>query len=361
MTGIGQPVRNRIRQVLPSGGRMSRPAMWLGSALLFVGLTLGGLLLVSTFFGGSLPRFDPRLFTGGALAAMAGFLLVYFAADGLRLWFVLRSLGARVRLVQIVPLVFINLLFSNITPLATGGGFAQVVYLQRRGVPVGTSAAATTIRTIIAMLAIFCAAPLFQILNASAAAEEIGRGTLQSIAVVIALYLAGFLVLLRRPFWISGAVSRGLGLMVWLHLLRKERRDRWSEAVRRETAEFANSFSRFLSGSRRHAIGAVLATLTFLLTLFSFPALLLMLLDYDVNWLLVIGTLAVVTFLMYFAPTPGGAGFAELAFAGFMAGRIDSADLLLVIFAWRFLTIYLGMGIGLVLALVSVGRLGAGR
>ena len=102
------------------------------------------------------------------------------------------------------------------------------------------------------------------------------------------------------------------------------------------------------------ALAAVLATLTFLLTLFAMPALLMALLGLEPDWLTVIGTLSVVTFLMYFAPTPGGAGFSELAFAGLMAGQIGEGQLVLVIFAWRLLTIYLGMAIG---GVVSFGIL----
>ncbi|MFC3119610.1 lysylphosphatidylglycerol synthase domain-containing protein [Jhaorihella thermophila] len=121
------------------------------------------------------------------------------------------------------------------------------------------------------------------------------------------------------------------------------------------------AFSRFVGGSRRDAAAAVISTLVFLVTLFAFPALLLELLDYDVDWMTVIGTMSVVTFLMYFAPTPGGAGLAELAFAGFMASQMAPADLLLVVFAWRFLVIYLGMGIGMVVsAYVLRPRTGTG-
>ena len=60
------------------------------------------------------------------------------------------------------------------------------------------------------------------------------------------------------------------------------------------------------------------------------------------------------------APTPGGAGFSELAFAGLMAGRIEPAQLVTVIFVWRFLTIYLGMGIGAAISVIAL-RPGARR
>ena len=329
-----------------------RPITWLISAAVFVSLTVAGFAVVSAIFGGTLPRLDPRLVAPQGLALILGFLVVYFLSDGLRLYFVLRAIGAAVTVGEIFPLIFINILFSNVTPLATGGGFAQVWYLQRHAVPVGTSAAATTIRTVLAMLAIFVAALLFQLLFPDSTPEGFARISLQSLSGFILVYLVGFLIVLRRPLWIAALLSQMLALAARMRLLGEDRRNRWTAAVRRETAEFSASFGRFATGSRLHAVAAVMATLVFLLTLFAFPALLLELLDYDVDWLRVIGTLSVVTFLMYFAPTPGGAGFAELAFAGLMAGQMAASDLLLVVAAWRFLTIYLGMAIGVVVSIL---------
>ncbi|NDV53038.1 lysylphosphatidylglycerol synthase transmembrane domain-containing protein [Salipiger sp. PrR003] len=332
------------------GRFLGRPSAWVLSAVLFVGLTAVGFTAVSAIFGGTIPSFDNRLVQPQTVAAILGFLIVYFLADGLRLYFVLRTIGARIRVHEIFPLVFINILVSNVTPLATGGGFAQVWYLRRHGVAVGASAAATTIRTVLAMLLIFIAAPLFQFLYPNASSEGVARITTQSLSGIILIYLAGFLIVLFRPFWIAALLSRVLAFATRIGLIGKQRRIRWTAAVQRETQEFSASFARFARGSRMFALAAVLATLLFLLTLFAFPALLLEALGQEVDWLKVIGTLSVVTFLMYFAPTPGGAGFAELAFAGFMAAQMEADELLLVVFAWRFLTIYIGMAIGVIVS-----------
>ncbi|TQS70827.1 flippase-like domain-containing protein [Rhodobacteraceae bacterium] len=330
---------------------LGRPVMWLGSGALFLGLTVAGLWAVAKLFGGTLPHLDPRLLQPRALGLIVLFLVVYFLADGLRLHLVLRALKAPVRFAQILPLVFINILFSNITPLATGGGFAQVWYLQRRDVPVGLSAAATTIRTILAMLVIFVAAPAFQLLAPARQVAGISGTVIESIVVFIVLYLVGFVVLLLRPAWMLGMIEGLLRLLSRLHVLGAARREAISDALNRAAQEFAQGFRQFLAAPLMLSGAALLSTVMYLLTLFAMPALLMSLLGIETNWFSVIGTLCVVTFLMYFAPTPGGAGFSELAFAGLMSGQMAPDQMVLVIFAWRFLTIYLGMGIG---AIVSV-------
>ena len=65
----------------------------LGAAV-FLLLSGAAFWAIAAFVGDGMPRFDPRLVAPGSLALIALFLLVYFLADGLRLYFVLRALDA---------------------------------------------------------------------------------------------------------------------------------------------------------------------------------------------------------------------------------------------------------------------------
>jgi hypothetical protein len=68
---------------------------------------------------------------------------------------------------------------------------------------------------------------------------------------------------------------------------------------------------------------------------------------YHPDYLTTTGLLTVSTCIMYFAPSPGGAGFAEGVFGLFFASMVDPSDLVGIMIMWRFLTIYLGMLIGI--------------
>ncbi len=92
-------------------------------------------------------------------------------------------------------------------------------------------------------------------------------------------------------------------------------------------------------------------TLVFLVSLFSFPALLLWGLGYEAEYEHVLALLTVTTFIMYATPTPGASGVAEGLFGHFFSGIVRPEHLVLVTVLWRFLTIFLGMGIGVVLTL----------
>ncbi|MDV6328171.1 lysylphosphatidylglycerol synthase transmembrane domain-containing protein [Idiomarina sp. Sol25] len=316
-------------------------------SVLFVLLTAAGFYAIYDHFSGRSLTFDFRLFAPEVLSAAVLLLLVYFAADGLRLYYTLRALGYRIPKKAMAKLVFINIFFSNITPMATGGGFAQVWFLHEHGVPIGRATAATTIRTVLAIFFIFSLTPVFLLtlepLQDKAIIGEIGT----ALAVFIVLYLLFFAVVLLRAHWLIVPLSYLCKAVHKLQLISAERHLRWQYKTRREMLRFSRSFSVYCRGSKAAIALSVLFTFIFLLSLFSFPALLMWGLGYDVDYLVSLGLLVVTTFIMYFAPTPGASGISEGVFGSFFSDILANNHLLLVTFSWRFLTIYLGMLLGL--------------
>jgi glycosyltransferase 2 family protein len=318
-------------------------------ALIFIVMTAAGLYAVYDQFADRNFSFDASLLAPEKLAAILALLLVYFAADGLRLHFTLRALGHRLPLPLMARLVFINLFFSNVTPMATGGGFAQIWYLHRHGVPLGRATAATTIRTVLAVMFIFSLTPVFLLTLDAFRGESLVGELGPVLAVLIMLYLGFFLVVLFRTHWLIGPLSSLLAFMRRLHLISSARHKRWQFKAKREMLRFSVSFGDYLSGPKRYVALSVLFTGLFLLTLFSFPALLIWALDYEVDYLISLGLMVVTTFVMYFSPTPGASGISEGVFGSFFKDTLTADHLLLVTVAWRFITIYLGMIIGLVI------------
>ncbi|MDR9467094.1 lysylphosphatidylglycerol synthase transmembrane domain-containing protein [Marinospirillum sp.] len=316
-------------------------------SLIFIGLTAAGLYLVYASFADRTLSFDWRLLEPLALLSALGLLLVYFVSDGLRLHFTLKALGYSISLQALSKLVFINLFFSNVTPLATGGGFAQIWYLQKQGVPLGRATAATTLRTLLAVFFIFGLAPFFLLFLPALQGENLISNLGQTLAFFIFLYLGFFTLLLLRSHWLIPPLDGLLWLLQNFTLITPQRKRIWQFKLRREMLRFAFSFQTYLKGSPLWIGLSIFFTALFLLSLFSFPALLLYFLDYEVDYLTSLGLLVVTTFIMYFAPTPGASGISEGVFGSFFSGLVSGGHLLLVILAWRFLTIYLGMLIGL--------------
>lgn len=314
--------------------------------LLFLALSALGTWVVYDQVAGESVTFDGALLSPTILAACAALLLLYFAADGLRLFFTLRALGVRLRFRWILRLVFINIFVSNVTPLATGGGVAQVLYLKARDVPLGTATAATTIRTVLAVLFIFSSAPVFLLTLSPLTGGRPGERIGLYLVLAVAAYLAFFIVVLLRTRWLVPPLVGIVRLLRGTHLIGDRRARRWRFRVRRELIRFSRSFRRYLLGPRWDVVLSVVSTLVFLLTLFSFPAVLLWGLGYDIPYGTVLGLLVLTTFVMYFSPTPGASGVAEGAFGFLFAGLISHEHLVQVTVVWRFLTVYLGMAVG---------------
>lgn len=331
------------RPALPSTSGIRLAAL----ALLFVGLTAAGLWVVYRQLAQQTLAFDWRLLNSGTLIPVAVLLLVYFCSDALRLHFTLRALGYQVAPSAIGRLVFINIFFSNITPMATGGGFAQIWYLQRHGVPVGYATAATSIRTMLAVAFIFSLAPVF-LLTLPVLRDQPLLGNISGVlAVMIVVYLGFLAIVLFRTRWLISPLSRALSLLNRCHLISPERHRRWQFKARREMTRLARGFGCYLKGPRRFVWLSVFFTALFLLSLFSFPWLLIRALGYDIPWLVTQGMLVVTTFIMYFSPTPGASGISEGVFGSLFRDMLSGNHLVLVTLAWRAVTIYLGMLIGL--------------
>lgn len=317
-------------------------------AALFIALTGAGFYTVFSSFSKHGFTFDVKLLQPEVLLASLGLLFVYFLADGLRLYYTLVALGFRVPGRAMAKLVFINIFFSNITPMATGGGFAQVWYLNEHGVSIGKATAATTIRTILAILFIFSLSPVFLLTLEPLRDSGLMSDISLALAVFIVLYLAFFIVVLLRAHWLISPLRGLIQGAFRLGLLSESKTRHYHFKMMREMLKFSRSFATYLKGSKRAVLLSVVFTAVFLLSLFSFPALLMWGLGYDVSYWMSVGLLVVTTFIMYFSPTPGASGISEGVFGSFFNSILEHQHLLLVTFSWRFLTIYLGMAIGLV-------------
>lgn len=327
-----------------------------GFSLLFIVLSGLGAYAVYAQVAGHSISWDARLLAPGVVGTCLALLLVYFAADGLRLWFTLRALGEEVPLGSMARLVFLNLFVSNVTPMATGGGIAQVWFLQRRAVPIGTALTATTIRTALAVLFIFGATPILLLTMPGADGAAADRAILLTLLACGIGYVGFFAVVLLAPRWLMRPLLATLKTARRFHVISRARHLRWRRAGVRELQRFARGFGRYFAGRRRDIAGSFACTAIFLLTLFSFPAVLFAGLGYDLDYWLVIGRLVITTFVMYFSPTPGASGIAEGVFGQFFSDVVGASHLVLATVAWRALTIHLGMAIGVVVAHRELAR-----
>jgi len=321
---------------------------YFGLAGLFFLLSFITIYFVHSYFSEGQFRLDPHLLSVRVLGGLVVLLALYYLADGLRLYSVIRAMGFHIAFPYIFKLVFVNIFVSNVTPLATGGGVVQIYFLKKRGMPIGEATAAMSIRTILAALILFTLTPVIIWAEPNLFRIFFHRNLLYGIAGFSCVYLTVFWIILFRIRVIKRWLFRGLYLLNILKIVSRPRFRSLFLKVSHELDLLSDGFKRYFRGSPGWAALSVVFTALFLLLLFSFSVVLVRVLGYQVPVLTVLAFQVVVTFFMYFAPTPGAAGIAEGGYGLLFSQLVQKQDITLLTLSWRFLTIYIGVVIGIV-------------
>ncbi|WP_320127396.1 lysylphosphatidylglycerol synthase transmembrane domain-containing protein [uncultured Sphaerochaeta sp.] len=320
---------------------------YIGLIILFFFLSFGSFYVLHRKFSGGSLNIPVQLFSFPIIASLLGLLLCYYLADALRLYSVIKAMGCKVPFRYIFKLVFINIFISNVTPFATGGGFVQIYFMSKKGMTIGEATAATSIRTILSAMILFTLTPIIIWAEPNQFKMFMNRNMLLGITIASCTVLF-FLLLIT--FWpqvikhILGGIlyiPKTLKWKVAIHL------ESFNERVGKEIDSFSKGFKHYFRFGGLWAVCSVASTILFLFFLFSFSIVLIKALGYTIPFLTILAVQVVVTFFMYFAPTPGATGIAEGGYGLLFAQLVQNKDILALTFSWRFLTIYIGVIIGI--------------
>jgi uncharacterized protein (TIRG00374 family) len=324
-----------------------RVVEYFGLSILFFGLSFVAIYYVHHNFSGGKIYFNPAVFSPGVIGTLILLLLLYYLADGLRLYCVIRALGFDLAFSFIIKLVFINIFVSNVTPFSTGGGVIQVYLLKKRGVPIGEATAATLIRTITAALVLFILTPVIIWANPALFGDFFRKKLLGITVFFSSSYIAFLMFVLFRTDILKSWIYRFLFLLKRMKVISSRKFRKLFLRMSHELDLFATGMQDYFKRNPGWALMSILFTLLFMTLLFSFAVVLLTALGYKAPFWNITAFQIVVTFFMYFTPTPGAAGIAEGGFGYFFAHIVRKQDVTMLTFSWRFLTIYIGMGLGI--------------
>lgn len=271
---------------------------------------------------------------------------------GLRLYVLARHVRRETSLAGAIFAGGMNTWASYLTPSQTGGGPMMIYVLRRYGTPLpeGTVAALMSFVATIVFFAV-----------AGPVAVVLGAGRSLSVHDVI-----GDAVNLYDLFRLSLGSFVGIGLVILVLILfpsvarrlagtlaaRFERRGkpRWVARLRalEEGVDQAHqSVARFASvaGWGALAVAVVLSAAAHANKLLA-GFVVLKMLGIDAPFVDVLLLQTLITFLLYFAPTPGGSGLAELLSAAVMSIYVPRELTPSYILLWRLTTCYLTVGFG---------------
>ena len=325
--------------------------------LIFIATSYLSVLFIQKEFNGKISFFTSKSFSPIILLGLGILLIFYFLLDALRFLYVLKTLQIDVTLGYLVKLAFINMFLSNITPFATGGAFAQIYFLSKKDISIGDATAATTIKTALPIIFFFITTPIVLIVDKNLFKIVPSGNNLIYILSLVFLYMLatyGFYKILKNTNIIKKNLSKILTLLEHKRIISKNKVESFRNNSFLEIDIFALNIKRFLKGKKKYVLLSIIFMILYLFSLFMFPVLLIRGLNSSISTSQIISIQILLTFVTYFAPTPGATGVAEGGFTLMFSNFVKKNDIVSLTFSWRFFTMYLGMVIGLVIFYLEI-------
>ncbi len=264
--------------------------------------------------------------------------------DGTRLMHLVKISGERITLGQAVQVVFGNYFLALLTPGATGGAVAQLMFLRHAGVPAGKATVLVIVRTLVSILFLICCMP-FIFFNDTRILSGVDNHTLMLISVIafVIIALIGFAFRVNTFDYIVLHLAKRLRIKRGKRLL----------AFYRDLKTGVH----LLASSPKSMMRIFFESGLSLMFLYAIvPCLLLGLGVTEVNWYTIMGRMIFLNMLLYFTPTPGGAGIAEGGFILLFADSVPAGTVGILAVCWRLIAEYIPYFIGLYYTLKVFGK-----
>jgi uncharacterized protein (TIRG00374 family) len=337
-------------------GRFDRAAIRKGLKIFF-GLSVASISIIFLFTdwgktAEALSRVEPGYLIIALLLATADWL-----GGGARLYLLTRGLSATVTLRSAIKAALSNTAMGAITPSQMGGGPAQVFILYKNGLPVleAMSASLMTFVVTIVFFVVSAGAITFSGLNTSIEDETV-RSLFRYGFTVFLVCGTLFMVFIARPSWLRKLLRwffSFLSLFRRRHLLQPgSRANRAIEA----TAQI-HEINVYYIRNRFPALVLALLLTAGLFGLKCFAAYFIVRgLGVTAGVWEVVSIQILILLVVYFFPTPGGTGAAELGSAVLMAQILPMELLMVYVVVWRIVVMYIAVILGSVVVLRAVGQ-----
>ena len=310
--------------------------------LILLVLAISGVVIYSTVDINTLKNLNQFKSWSIVLAIFAAGLGLFF--DGCRLMHMVKISNEKITLYQAVQVIFGNYFLALLTPGATGGAVAQLMFLRHAGVPTGKATVLVIVRTLLSILFLVFCMPFIFLHD---------QGILPGISneILMAVTMAALVVILA----IVAAAQRGYldYVVVWASRRMRNERRRKLFAFYRDT----KSAIRLLSKAPKCMLLVFAESGLNLLCIYAIvPCLLLGLGVTDADWYTVMGRMIFLNMLLYFTPTPGGSGIAEGGFVLLFSETVPAGTVGIMAVCWRLIAEYIPFLIGFYYTLTVFGR-----
>lgn len=296
-------------------------------------LTISGAVIYFTVDINTLTNLT--LFQPWSLVLAIAFVALGLVLDGSRLMHLVHISKENITLSQAVQVVFGNYFLALLTPGATGGAVAQLMFLRKAGVPTGKATVLVFVRTVVSIIFLILCLPLIFWHDAHIL-PGISNDRLGVLSFTVLLVLLLFFLAVRENLLnhLAVRIARKLALP----------RRRLFVNIYRDT----QNAIRLLGSSPKAMLLVFIESGLSLIAIYAVvPCLLLGLGVYHVDWYTVMGRMIFLNMLLYFTPTPGGSGVAEGGFVFLFSEIVPAGTVGIIAVCWRLIAEYIPFLIGL--------------
>ena len=273
-----------------------------------------------------------------------GCLAVGLFFDGLRLITLADVTGAKLTLKQVVNVVLSNYFLALVTPGASGGAIAQIMFMRKAGVPVAKATVVVLVRTVMSIFFLILLVPVV-LQNDSDIGEWMAPSVIMTVSVLFTSLPVIVFFLMRTQYPEK-----------WLDKLTR----RFSYNTRQNCfiwyEEFKNAFKIMAKHPLKVLRAFVESGLSLLGIYATVPAFFTGLSNFSFDLCEVMGRMILLNLVLYFSPTPGGSGVAEVGFVALFSNILPDGVVGIMAVMWRFAAEYLPFLLG---AFVSIRAFGA--
>ncbi|WP_110952924.1 lysylphosphatidylglycerol synthase transmembrane domain-containing protein [Anaerosinus massiliensis] len=263
--------------------------------------------------------------------------------DGTRLMHLVRISNEHITLQQAVQVVFGNYFLALLTPGATGGAVAQLIFLRHAGIPTGKATVFVIVRTLVSILFLLLCLPIIFYYDIHLLPWISAESLMYASACIV--------ILILLAIW---AFKTNFPDYVVIKISKKFPRNR-----RRMIFSFYHDIKGavlLLSSAPFSMFRVFIESGLSLIAIYSVVPILFLGMGAEANWHIIMGRMIFLNILLYFAPTPGGSGIAEGGFVLLFSDFLPSGTVGIVAVAWRIIVEYLPFSIGFYYTVKVFGR-----
>ena len=291
----------------------------------------------------------------GLLAGIA--IIIYWCLNGLKFQILIKGLGDDVSFWNSFRAFVANLFLGAVTPFQTGGGPLQIYILSRAGVPLARAFAGCLMGAMLTIFSLVGSTLVILLLKRDLMMDlgQYMRAIFGVVSLIFLVALALFILSLLKMEMLKRIISRGLNFIT-------RGKTSLTERVMGGLDQYSECMSIYARAQKRTLVIACLLTLLSMAVFSAAAPLILAGLNVQQVVSQVFLVQFILNFIVYFSPTPGGSGVAELSNYWMMSSITTGQDVLeIYTLLWRFFTNFIGVGLGglIVLTLFRKEKRGA--